>query len=195
MNNKLINECRVLLMYLKARKNNTFNGDYNSFLNGYISNIITNKSEIKVIEDLDNTNIYKLTTLVKNHGSYFRDAKSFYLDRPSGMTQEEVFQVIAHNRAYFERYCSKEYSNVCSLTCRSLINAFGFSQLEECDIKDRLIVELFFIKDYDLSFINSKLFKEHFFWYEENAKLDEEDIFAIYDRIDSNIARKLRNGE
>lgn len=191
---KLLVDSKILLSFFKARVNG-FKGSYSDFVNGYVSHMITTKGEIEGIEDIDNSNIYKLTTLVRNQGEYVRSEDTFYLERPSGMTQEEVFKVIAYNREFFEKYYSKFNKSITELTNKALVNMFGFSQISSNDIKGRRVIELFFLKDYDMYFVNSNLYDQHFFWYEENIGTMEEEIIDIYDRINSNIARKLKNGE
>lgn len=191
---KLLIDTKILIEFLKARKGG-FKGDYAQFVNGYVSHMITTKSETEKIKDVNNSNVYKLVTLVKNQGSYFRSDDAFYLERPEGMTQEEVFKVISHNREYFERYYSKNSKSCCELTKKALVDMFGFKQIQESDINGRNVVELFFLKEYDMYFVNSPLFDKHFFWYEENIGISEDSIIEIYDRIDSNVARKLRSGE
>ena len=191
---KILIESKILLEYIKARKNG-FKDSYSDFVTNYISKIIDTENETKIeIMDMDNS-VYKLTTLYREHGEYFRDSKVYYLERPNGMNQNEVYKVIAHNREYYEKFYSNFDKSICELTNNALVNVYGFNQIQESDAKDRPIVELFFLKEYDMYFINSPWFDRHFFWYEKNKGILEEDIFEIYDRIDSNISRKLRNGE
>ena len=147
--------------FLFAQKEG-FKGRFNEYEAYIIKDKILEKEMPLIYSDEDMSNVYRLLPLKKNGHKYYASISSFYLERPQGMIQDEVFKVISHNLSYFVMYYKNSSLDINKALESTLIKLYGFNPILREEVKGREIVDLCFSYDYDLAFLSSPFYKNHF---------------------------------
>lgn len=109
--------------------------------------------------------------------------KSFVLERPSGLSQLDVFKLVSYlrNKLSFLGY------NLCSQISEIehlLIRDYSFRALAESEVNDRIIVDMYFTKIKERSLLNCACFSNYFNWFINNVS--EEEYEEICNKIKEN---------